>query len=86
MRSFVALFVAFLLVLWAAAWRYPGGTWFDPSSEGFSFWGNFWCDLLHERAFNRTANGTSMWLARAAFWLFAAALVRFWPLAARLSP
>lgn len=86
MRSFLALFVAFVLVLGAASLLYPGGTWFDRHSPGFSFWGNFWCDLLHERAFNGGDNRQAMWTARVAFWLFAGALVRFWPLAARLAP
>jgi hypothetical protein len=85
-RSFVALFVAFLLVLGSATQLYPGGTWFDRDSPGFSFWGNFWCDLLHERAFNGADNALAMWAARVAFWLFAAALVRFWPQAAALAP
>jgi hypothetical protein len=80
------LFLAFLLVLWSATWLYPGGTWFDRHSPGFSFWGNFWCDLLHEVAFNGAPNVAAMWLMRVAFWLFAAALLRFWPRAARLSP
>ena len=86
MRSFVVLLTLFALALCASAWLYPGGTWFDRSSPGFSFWGNFWCDLLHQHAFNRSPNTSSMWLARVSFWLFGAALVRFWPLAATLSP
>jgi hypothetical protein len=85
LRSFVALLAAFLIVLSCASWLYPGGTWFDRLSPGFAFWGNFWCDLLHERSFNGAPNLQAMWLARAAFWLFALALLRFWPLAASLA-
>ena len=86
MRPFVLSLSVFLITIWLAAHFYPGGTWFDPSSPGFSFWGNFWCDLLHERSFNRNPNTRSLWLSRVAFWAFAAALFRFWPLAASLSP
>lgn len=86
LRSFVALLVGFIVVLFAATLAYPGGTWFDMRSVGFSFWGNFWCDLLHERSFNGASNLQAMWLSRGAFWLFALALLRFWPLAASLAP
>jgi hypothetical protein len=85
LRAFILSLSVFLITIWLSAHLYPGGTWFDRSSPGFSFWGNFWCDLLHERAFNRQPNGQSLWLARVAFWAFAVALFRFWPLAARLS-
>jgi hypothetical protein len=84
LRSFVLSLSVFLITIWLAAYLYPGGTWFDRQSPGFSFWGNFWCDLLHERSFNRLPNTNSLWLARGAFWVFAFALMRFWPLAAQL--
>jgi hypothetical protein len=85
LRAFVALLSAFLGTIWFATRLYPGGTWFDASSPGFSFWGNFWCDLLHPVSFNGLPNERGMWCAKLAFGLFAAALFRFWPLAARLS-
>jgi hypothetical protein len=85
LRAFILSLSVFLITIWLSAHLYPGGTWFDRSSPGFSFWGNFWCDLLHERSFNRQPNGQSLWLARVAFWAFAVALFRFWPLAARLA-
>lgn len=78
------LLALFALALGLSASFYPGGTFFDLGSQGFSFWGNYWCDLLHERALNRAPNETSRFLARAAFWLFGAALMRFWPLSAEL--
>jgi multisubunit Na+/H+ antiporter MnhF subunit len=83
-RAFSLSLTVFLITIWLAAYLYPGGTWFDRTSPGFSFWGNFWCDLLHERSFNHQPNTPSLWLARAAFWAFSVALFRFWPLAARL--
>jgi hypothetical protein len=86
LRAFVSSLAVFLITIGLAAYFYPGGTWFDRASPGFSFWGNFWCDLLHERSFNRQPNTRSLWLARGAFWAFAAALFRFWPLAAQLAP
>jgi hypothetical protein len=84
LRAFVFTLAVFFITMGLATYFYPGGTWFDRASPGFSFWGNFWCDLLHERSFNRQPNVRSLWLARGAFWAFAAALFRFWPLAAQL--
>lgn len=86
MRWFGTLLAAFLVSLWLSTRLYPGGTWFDVQSPGFSFWGNFWCDLLDTRALNDLPNRVGALLARLSFWLFAAALLRFWPLAATLSP
>lgn len=81
-----ALFVFGLLVSTAAG-LYPGGTWQRRSSVGFSFWHNFWCDLLSTRALNGQSNLFGAVLARAAFVSFALALFRFWPLvAARANP
>lgn len=85
LRAFVSTLLVFSITIGLAAYFYPGGTWFDRASPGFSFWGNFWCDLLHERSFNRQPNTRSLWLARGAFWAFSAALFRFWPLAAQLA-
>jgi hypothetical protein len=86
MRLVAVLLASFSAVLLVATQLYPGGTWFDARSAGFSFWGNFWCDMLDERALNDAPNHAGALCARFAFWLFAAALVRFWPRAARLSP
>jgi hypothetical protein len=84
LRALVFTLLVFLITIGLSAYLYPGGTWFDRASPGFSFWGNFWCDLLHERSFNKQPNARSLWLARGAFWAFALALFRFWPLAAQL--
>jgi len=73
--------MAFGVLLTSAAVAYPGGTWHEPGRVGFSFWNNFWCDLLSSRALNGEANALGAALARAAFALFAYALHRFWPLA-----
>jgi hypothetical protein len=83
-RWFAILLLGFFASMTLAALLYPGGTWFDAGSVGFSFWGNFWCDLLHSPALNAAPNERGALAARVSFWLFAAALLRFWPLAARL--
>jgi hypothetical protein len=85
-RWFAISLLGFAASMALAAHWYPGGTWFHARSVGFSFWGNFWCDLLHSPALNGAPNERGALAARVAFWLFAAALARFWPLAARLSP
>jgi len=36
--------------------RYPGGTWCDRQTVGYSLWSNFLCDLLHEHALNGAEN------------------------------
>jgi len=79
-----ALF-AFGVLITSSALAYPGGTWTHRSSPGFSFWHNFWCDLLSTRALDGRPNLLGSLLARAAFAAFALALVRFWPLAIALS-
>jgi hypothetical protein len=81
LASLLPLF-AFGALLSAAALAYPGGTWEEPAREGFSFWHNFWCDLLHIEAVNGQSNVLGSGLARLAFLCFAFALYRFWPLAA----
>lgn len=79
--------LAFGVLISASAWAYPGGTWRTRASPGFSFWQNFWCDLLSTRALNGQSSWLAAGLSRAAFACFALALYRFWPLAAeRASP
>ena len=74
--------LAFAALISAAALAYPGGTWTEPGRPGFSFWDNFWCDLLSTTAIDGTANVAGAVLARLAFVCFAFALYRFWPVAA----
>lgn len=75
--------LGFGVLITSAAVAYPGGTWRDPARPGFSFWHNFWCDLLSSPAINGEPNWLGAILARLAFALFAYALFRFWPLAAQ---
>lgn len=81
-RLIVRALLAFGVLVSTAAAMYPGGTWQTRSSAGFSFWNNFWCDLLSTRALNGHTNLPGAVLARAAFASFALALFRFWPLVA----
>lgn len=48
----VAGVLGFLLLTGVSALRYPGGTQSDRASEGYSFFGNYWCDLYRSRALN----------------------------------
>ena len=81
-----ALF-AFGVLITGAALAYPGGTWSERARPGFSFWQNFWCDLLSTRALDGRSNLLGASLSRAAFACFALALFQFWPLvAARANP
>lgn len=79
-RVLLAL-LSFGLLLVASASRYPGGNYVERRAVGFSFWDNFWCDLLATRAIDGSANTAGSLLARAAFACFAYALHRFWPVA-----
>lgn len=84
-RLVVRALFAFGVLVSTAAVTYPGGTWLRRASVGFSFWNNFWCDLLSTRALNGQSNLLGAVLARAAFACFALALFGFWPLACSLA-
>lgn len=75
----------FGIAITASALTYPGGSWQARHAIGYSFWHNFWCDLLSTRALNGADNLVGSLLSRAAFVAFAVALARFWPLAVALS-
>jgi hypothetical protein len=81
-RRIVWSLAAFGVLVSTSAALYPGGTWQRRGSVGFSFWHNFWCDLLSTRALNGQSNLLGAVLARAAFACFAFALFWFWPLVA----
>lgn len=46
----------FLLLYFAAACNYPGGSQADAHAKGFSWRHNYWCNLLNEKALNGEAN------------------------------
>lgn len=54
---FVAIFnLAFHAFYAIASSLYPGGTWADRSTTGYSFWENYLCDVLIETARNGQPN------------------------------
>lgn len=81
MLAITRALLAFATLISAAALAYPGGTWTEPTRAGFSFWHNFWCDLLSTTAIDGNSNVVGAVLARLSFVCFAFALYRFWPLA-----
>ncbi len=62
--------------MWAASY-YPGGSDIDPSSRGFSWKHNYWCELLAPVAVNGERN-TARPLALAAMAVLIVSLVLFW--------
>ncbi len=85
MRACLVGLVLYLVCMLGAAQLYPGGTWVDKHTSGFSFWENFWCDLLSPVAIGGGAHQLGSLLARAAFASFALSMALFWPLAARFA-
>lgn len=81
-RTVFSALIAFGLLLSCAALSYPGGSFAQPQAADFSFWHNFWCDLLSTHAPNGAPNVLGSTLARLAFACFAYALFRFWPMVA----
>lgn len=75
----VALFCAFMM---AAMRLYPGGTAFDRTTRGHSFWSNFWCDLRHSVALSGAPNHEASLLAAIAFFSLVVGLLPFWRLLA----
>ncbi|MET0342315.1 MAG: hypothetical protein ABW252_15030 [Polyangiales bacterium] len=85
MRPVVLPLSLFGVAITASALSYPGGSYRARGSAGYSFWHNFWCDLLSTRALNGDDNLLGSVLSRLAFVAFALALAHFWPRAAALS-
>ncbi|MFK7824120.1 MAG: hypothetical protein AB8G05_08185 [Oligoflexales bacterium] len=63
---------------------YPGGTWKDSSTIGYSFWNNYLCDALQQPALNGYPNpGSDFGLASYGFLLLT--LVFWWTILAKLT-
>ena len=77
--------LGFLVLYAVAAFVYPGGTKFDPTTSGFSLLHNYWCDLLDPAAYNGAPNPARP-IARAALACLALALGIFWEIVPRLFP
>ena len=84
-RCTLVALALFALGLAAAAALYPGGSWSDRGSAGFSLWRNFWCDLLRSQAINGADNAASQRLSGLAFATLAAALWCYWRPASALA-
>lgn len=61
MRWFVNLLptvgILFFLIFYIyASTLYPGGSQSNRNSSSFSWWGNYWCDLLRKEAINGMSN------------------------------
>ena len=56
--------LGFLLLTGVSALRYPGGTQADRSSEGYAFFGNYWCDLYRSQALNGEDHAVGAQLAQ----------------------
>ncbi|MBD0850188.1 hypothetical protein [Maribacter arenosus] len=70
----IGLFVLFYIL---SALNYPGGSWYSPNQEGFSFWHNYLCDLLDVYAINGDINTARVYaiialgfLCSGLFWLW----------------
>jgi hypothetical protein len=81
-----AALALFALAISSAAWLYPGGSWTEPGSDGFSPLRNFWCDLVRTQAINGADNSASRRVSCVAFAALAFGLWWFWPIAGALLP
>jgi hypothetical protein len=77
----LAVFVGAMVLAMAL---YPGGSWTDRESIGFSFWRNFWCDLVRSEAINGADNGQSRRAASLGFAALSLSLWAYWRVATRL--
>jgi hypothetical protein len=74
----VATVASFIGLISAAMIAYPGGTAWDATTRGNSFWLNYLCDLERRVALDGRPNATGSLLAQAALLILALGLVLFW--------
>ncbi|MCE2613008.1 hypothetical protein LVD13_08495 [Flavobacteriaceae bacterium D16] len=67
----------FVILYVLSALNYPGGTWIDPTTPGFSFWHNYLCDLLDYKSLNGEIN-SGRYYARAALGVLCISLIYLW--------
>jgi hypothetical protein len=79
----VASVLAFVVLYLAAAWLYPGGSRVDPTSSGFSWVHNYWCDLLDATTYGGQPNPARP-VARAAMAILCGGLGVLWMATPRL--
>ena len=67
----------FLLFYIIAAIKYPGGSYADPTHEGFSFFNNYLCDLLDSQAIIGIENTASLY-ARLSLAILCLTMIIIW--------
>jgi hypothetical protein len=82
--ALAASVVAFVVLFYAAARAYPGGTHFDHASIGHDLWRNTLCDVTRTVALDGSPNGAACTLARAAMIALAGGLGVFFMVLPRL--
>jgi hypothetical protein len=75
----------FAFAMGGAIGAYPGGTQFDRTARGFSFWSNFWCDALRNPSLNGALNARGARCATLALWALGLGLLPYWRLLAAVA-
>jgi hypothetical protein len=75
--------IGFLVLEAAAAFVYPGGTWWHRQSHGYTFWENYLCDAVQRRAIDGLPNPGAP-LAALAMLLLTLGLAAMWTRVPRL--
>jgi hypothetical protein len=65
---------------------YPGGTWWDKTTQGHRFWENFLCDLLHRKSLSGASNLASARLAELAMFALVIGIICAFSLAPEIIP
>ena len=81
----VIFFCIFVILYFVAAAYYPGGSEVDRQAIGFSWFHNYWCDLLENRAGNGDPNQAKP-IAIAAMIVLSMGILFFWYFIPRLFP
>jgi hypothetical protein len=77
-RFVLASVVAFAAIELLAMHLYPGGTWWDPTTRGASFWRNYLCDLGSEVAVGGMPNTLGARFGKAAILVMVLGFAPFW--------
>jgi hypothetical protein len=75
--AIVLSWLAFLGLIAAAAWLYPGGNWLDRAASGHRFFANYFCDLTQPVSLSGVKNPLGSRLAQLAMLCFGVALAGF---------
>jgi hypothetical protein len=78
-KSFISTLgiILFVLLYIIATLYYPGGSYVDKKSSGFSWQNNYWCNLLNSKAINGETN-TAQPIALFAMLVLCFTLTYFW--------